>query len=120
MLLHIKLKFSIGIVLLLATVMTSCTTANHEVGFDMSRIVLYRARNPKDVDFLKVYQAAHESRKNKSGNYIELFFKKAEKLFPGRKYISFFKFNSKLPIIASSKEVKEYFLARREPSVNAS
>jgi SecD/SecF fusion protein len=116
MLLHIKLKFSIGIILLLATVMTSCTTANHEVevGVDMSRIVLYRARNPKDVDFLKVYHAAHEGLKNKSGNYIELFFKKADKLFPSRKYISFFKFNSKLPVNASNKEVKEYFLARRE------
>jgi SecD/SecF fusion protein len=120
---HVKLKFFIGIVLLLATVMTSCTTtaeneveANYEVlvRIDVSQVITEQAIDPNNEDFLKVYHAAIVSRNESNSNFVDVFFEKCDSIFPNRNYIEYFKVNIELANDDSNKGVKKYFLDKRK------
>lgn len=119
---HNKLKFFVGIVLLLGAVVTSCTggkdevAANHEVvvRFDVSQVILEQASDPENEGFLEVYHAAIQSRNKTNGNFVEVFFKMSDSLFARRNYIEYFKVNIKLANDDSNKGVKKYFLNKRK------
>lgn len=123
---HFKLIFSVGIVLSFSTIITSCSTEDEkkpvaknevEVMFDVSQVLIQQAINPENEDFLKVYHAAIASRNESNRNFVDVFFKKSNSLFPNRNYIEYFKVNIELANDDSNKGVKKYFLAKRKEHV---
>ena len=113
---NIGLKSIFGFVLVML-VMSSCSDpATHEIIVDvhMSQLIKNRVRNSKDEKFQKVYQASIKEHNKSNGDFIEIFFKKSDKLNPGRKYMKYFKTNNTLKINSSNSDVKAYFQTKRE------
>lgn len=112
-----RLLFTFALFVICSLAFSSCTpTANHEAIVDVHvyELLQNRAKSRNDAEFKSVFQAAASLNSKKRGDFIELFFKKADKLFPKKKFASYFKSNVGIKKNASNNDVKDYFVAKRQ------
>lgn len=114
---NLKKLCAVGMLLAVSCIIASCSSeATHELVVDVniSDVIVNEARNPNDKEFKEVYDATLKSYKKKKGDFIEMFFSKAEELNPERPFVLYFKTNSELKMSASDEDVKEHFVSQKE------
>lgn len=116
-----RLLFGFGLFLICSLTFTSCSgNASREIIVDveMQGVLKQHVRNPNNFEFVKVLKATRKIHSKKGGNFIAIFFEQSGRMFPNKRFVMYFRFNSEINVSSTNVEVISYFMREREKCLN--